>query len=211
MTNPSTTARAAVVHGRWLVMLAAGFAAAFALGEVPKASADSARPRIELALGLGTELDRRWPATEREATALSLGTGAVMGECLGAQLGVTGNTRRVGMLPSRQRIELVLLITPVSCLFGRSDAWFGRVARSLAVGFGPGIERMGAGAEEELRPGATVVSQLDFPFSHPASPAQLALRVGARRFFGLPRRTRLGERDIGDTDLQAYGAFVVAF
>ena len=190
---------------------------AWAEGEAP----GPARPRIELAVGVGASLDESGGAQSQSAAVPSFfvmggfGSGTV-----GVDLSVFANSangryREPNFIPvDRLGAQAVLVVRPFAEARPADQRYRMRVARTLAVDLGLGVERasrLARKAETVNRIGTLIGLHFDIPLTPLTSTNELRLRLAARRFYGASRVAFADGEEVTNTRGEVFVALAAVF
>lgn len=178
-----------------------------ALFDGEPASAQSLRPRFQLAVGVGMSIDgppNPDPNEPVPAYFFSAGLGAGL---LGLEL------RSFANAGDKQQVvrvsgELVGVVRPLVRPFAEAPGYGWRVLRSFSVSLGPALEKVGLGVDSTWRRGVVGGVHLDLPVG-PAGDKELRVRLGARRL--LADQVSVTAIPIRDTELELYAQAAFVF
>ena len=209
--RPSGVAR----RGAAVAAVAAGIAWA------PRAHADpAARPRFEVALGMGASLDdaglRTSGASPVPAFFVMAGFGSgVVGIDLGLFTNSANGRFRAPNVPvDRLGLDAMLVVRP-GVRLARDDRRYGaRVARAAAIDLGLGYERdsrITRGPEAVDRFGLRLGAHIDIPLTAASDTSELRLRLAVRRFVGAAKQSFPGGDPAPDTSGEVFAALAAVF
>jgi hypothetical protein len=201
-----------------LVALAAATPApARAEGEAPPPS----RPRIEVAVGVGASLD---DGGDKNAKGFAVPSFFVMGGfghgAVGLDLGVFANSadgryNNVEVAPlDRLAATGIVVVRPLAELSPEDWRYAMRIARTVAVDLGLGVERasrIARAAETVNRVGSLLGFHVDVPLTPRTAPQELRLRLALRRFYGASRVTFPDGAEVTDTRGELFAALASVF
>jgi hypothetical protein len=187
------------------------------IDEPPPSPPPLTRPRLSAAVGMGTSFESAGLSPAR--TALVPAFFATGGVGVDWPVGVeasafasssSGRFKAPDTPVDRLALALIGVVRP--CLWSVApgdDRYFARVARTLGLELGLGIERDGttvrAGSRVALQAGA----RAEFPLSRTPATKELRVRLAARRMQGF-YTPRVGTVDVGD-GFELYVALVSVF
>jgi hypothetical protein len=175
------------------------------------------RPRLTVALGMGASFEPSGLSPARtELVPAFFATGGVGDDWpVGVEGSVfsssaSGRFKAPDAPVDRLAFAVIGVVRPCIWNYARGDARYGaRVARTLALELGLGVERDGttvrAGSRVALQGGARV----ELPLSASPSQKELRVRLAARRMQGF-YTPRVGDVDVGD-GFELYAALVSVF
>jgi hypothetical protein len=180
-------------------------------GEAPPAAPTVARPWLAMSIGMGVTAD----STGFDHCCKSIPAFVAMGDIGDGRLGfeaaafasqATGRLYGdpVNMPVDRLSLDALLVARPLAR--DRLEQAYGwRVARTIAVELGPGVERDGRGPMGGSRAGVHLGMHLEIPLGATPRPDELRLRLGVRRFLGI-YTPQLGMTSVDDTLIDVYAA-----
>jgi hypothetical protein len=182
--------------------------------------AASARPRIELAVGMGASIDDAGLSQAGLSAVPSFyATGGFGDGTFGVNLGVftnsaTGRYRSPNVPVDRLAFDAMLVVRPAAELYPGDNRYRIRVLRALALDLGLGYERdsrITRVPEEVARFGARVGVHADVPLTPAGARSELRLRLTARRFVGASSASFPGGDPAPDTRGEFFAALAVVF
>ena len=199
---------------------------ALALAQVP-AQPPVARPRIELAAGMGASFDDAGLVSGLAAVPAFFVMGGFGDGMLGVDLGLFTNSaigrfRTPNFPVDRLAVDGMLLFRPgADRSFANAAHWAGeygaRVVRAAAVDLGLGYERASRitnGPQSVDRFGIRIGAHLDIPLTPAGSTAlasELRLRLAVRRFVGASHATFPNGDPAPDTRAEVFAALAAVF
>jgi hypothetical protein len=191
-----------------LAALASAPLAVASLARADEAAPYPQRPKFQVALGLGTSLDRRAPDRPNHPVsafffAAGLGDGGV-----GVELRTFANGATFTQV-TRLALEVVLVLRPLEPKLQARPGYLGRVLRAIALDLGPSVERVSMGPASARRYGLMLGAHLDFPVGPAGASKEMRLRLGARRLHA--GTVTLGDIRVEDSALELYGQLAFVF
>jgi hypothetical protein len=175
------------------------------------------RPRMSLAIGMGASFDGTGfdPARTRALPTFlamgGIGDGRASFGLFAYSTEASGRYRLPDMPVDRQGLDAMLVVRPM-VLGGDAPPPLGyaaRLARSLALELGIGLERDGRGPMTGSRFGVHTGAHIIVPLLAAGPRSEIGLRLGGRALFGL-FVPRVGDTDVGNT-AEVYAALNVTF
>ena len=200
-----------------MLVLAVCVAGAPARAESPAPT----RPRIEVAVGVGASLD---DGGLKEAQGAAVPSFFVMGGfgsgVVGFDLALFANSangryHEPSIIPvDRLSMEGVVVVRPLAELW-LSDWRYGmRIARTIALDLGLGVERasrLARAPEAVYRVGSLIGLHVDVPLTPRTASRELRLRLALRRFYGASRVTFPDGEPVTDTRGEVFAALAAVF
>ncbi len=191
--------------------------AATTVEETPPAPPPPSRPRLSVAVGLGTSFESAGLSPARTALVPAFfATGGVgvdwpVGvEALAFASSSSGRFKSPDTPVDRLALSLIGVVRPCLWSFAPGDErYFTRVARTLGLELGLGLEREGTTVRAGSRLGFQAGARVEFPLSPNPATKELRVRLAARHLQGF-YVPRVGTVDVGD-GFELYAALVSVF
>jgi hypothetical protein len=184
----------------------------------------SARPRIEVAAGMGASFDGAGLVSGPSAIPAFFVMGGFGDGAIGVDLGVftnsaTGRFRTPNVPVDRIAFDAMMVIRPgATRFFAETRAWAGkygaRVVQAAALDIGAGYERdsrITSGPQVVDRFGARLGAHLDIPLTPADAASELRLRLAVRRFVGASRVEFPRGDPAPDTRAEVFAALAAVF
>jgi len=149
------------------------------------------RPRMAIAIGMGATLDASGFASERTRAIPSFAVVGDIGDGVaGFGMGVyassaSGRYRPPDMPVDRLGLDVMAVLRPLARRMAAQGGYLARVARAAGIELGLGLERDGQSALSGDRFGVHTGLRLELPLTPAGQPAEVRLRLAARRLIGL--------------------------
>lgn len=184
-------------------------------------SESPARPRIEVAVGVGASLDDGGRKDSPGAVVPSFFVmGGFGGGLVGVDLGVFANSANgryhdPSVMPvDRLGIHAIMVVRPLAELWPADWRYGMRIARTMAIDLGLGVERasrLARAAETVNRIGSLLGLHIDVPLTPRTTSRELRLRLAVRRFYGASRAAFPDGEPVIDTRGEVFAALAAVF
>jgi hypothetical protein len=195
----------AAVRRRLLLRLTPALAAV-ALA-APAAAQPIARPKFEVAIGMGTSFDGNAPNRPDNPITSFFFTAGLGDGLFGLDLRSFANGAS-NVQVTRISVEIAGLVRPFA-LLESVPGYGGRVLRALAIHAGPAYERVSLGMAAEPRFGAAVGADVDLPLGEAGLYKGVHVRIGVRRMLG--EVVKLDDLAVHDSSAEVYGQLAFVF
>jgi hypothetical protein len=168
-----------------------------------------ARPKFQVAMGMGASLDRNAPnrSPGRPITAFffagGLGDGGV-----GLELRAFANGANFSQV-TRLALELAFVLRPLEPMFRDHDDYGARILRAASLDIGPSVERVSLGPAATRRFGLMVGAHFDMPVGPAGAGKEMRVRLGVRRLRA--GSAVLGDIEVADSTLELYAQLAFVF
>jgi hypothetical protein len=168
-----------------------------------------ARPKFQVAMGMGASLDRNAPnlTPGRPITAFFFAAGLGDGG-VGLELRAFANGAHF-MQVTRLALELAFVLRPLEPMFRDHDDYGARILRGASLDIGPSVERVSLGPAATRRFGLMVGAHFDMPVGPAGAGKEMRVRLGVRRLRA--GHAGLGETEVGDSTLELYAQLAFVF
>jgi hypothetical protein len=183
-----------------------------------------ARPRIEVAAGMGASFDDAGLVSGLAAVPAFFVMGGFGDGMIGFDLGLftnsaTGRFRTPNVPVDRLALDGMFVLRPgADRSFARAADWAGaygaRIVRAAAVDLGVGYERASrvtSGPQSVDRFGFRIGAHLDVPLTPANATSELRLRLAVRRFVGMSHVTFPNGDPAPDTRAEVFAALAAVF
>jgi hypothetical protein len=176
-----------------------------------------ARPRFDVAVGMGMALETSGFASDRSEPVpafqamIGIGDGTLGLVTRLLAVGAAGRFHGSNTPVDRLAVDVLLALRPFARSAPGAD-WPSRLRRSVTFLVGPAVETVTGSARSDRRLGAVVGFHTDLPvvlLHGQAGEADLRIRIGVRRMFG--QKAQVRDVVVQDTGGEVFGSIVVVF